>query len=56
MSLRQRERKRLSIYELKAVSHHNDSVPDCDTTPDEAQQKQGIVELAVARFWRNDLL
>lgn len=44
MSLGQTERNRLSTYEAKAVSNQNDSLPDGDTTPDEAQQKQGIVE------------
>lgn len=44
MSPGQTERNRLSTYELKAVSCQNDSLPDSDTTPDEAQQKQGIVD------------
>lgn len=37
-------RNRLSTYEVKAVSHQNDSVPGGDASPDEAQQDQGIVE------------
>lgn len=44
MSLGQTERNRLSTYEVKAVSHQNDALPGGHTTPDEAQQKQGIVE------------
>lgn len=56
MSLGQTERNRLSTYKGKAVSHQNDSLPGSDSTPDEAQQKQGTVELAEARFWTNDLL
>lgn len=51
MSPGQTERIRLSTYEVKAVSHQNDSLPGGDTTPDEAQQKQGIVEREEARFW-----
>lgn len=27
---------------MKAVTYQNDSLPDSDTTPDEAQQNQGI--------------
>lgn len=34
---------------MKAVSHQNDSLPDGDTSPDEAQQKQGIAEGTEAR-------
>lgn len=34
-------RNRLSTYEVKAVSHQNDSVPGGDASPDEAQQDQG---------------
>lgn len=56
MSLGQKEGNRLPTYEVKAVSQHNDSLPGGDTTPDEAQQKQGIVEQAEARFSTNDLL
>lgn len=44
MSWRGAERNRLSTYERKAVSYQNDSLPDSDITPDEAQQK-GIDKL-----------
>lgn len=50
MSLRETERNRLSTYEVKAVRHQNDSLPGGDPTPDEAQQNQGIVELAEPGF------
>lgn len=53
MPPRRTERNRLSTYEVKAVSHQNDSVPGGDTTPDEAQQNQGIVELLELCFWMN---
>lgn len=56
MSLGQSERNRLSTYEVKAVSYQNDSLPGGDTTPDEAQQKQGIAERVEAKFWASDLL
>lgn len=55
MSPGQTERNRLSTYELKTVSCQNDSLPGSDPTPDEAQQKQGIVDGAEARFWTNCL-
>lgn len=42
MSQRGAERNRLSTYEVKAGTYQNDSLPDSDTTSDEAQQKQGI--------------
>lgn len=42
MSRRGAERNRLSTYEVKAATYQNDSLPDSDTTPDEAQQNQGI--------------
>lgn len=42
MSQRGAERSRLSTYEVKAVTYQNDSLPDSDTPPDEAQQNQGI--------------
>lgn len=51
MSLGETERNRLSACEVKAVRHQNDSLPDDDTAPDEAQQSQGIVELAGTFFW-----
>lgn len=38
-------RNRLSAYEVKLVSHRNDSVPGGDASPDEAQQDEGILEL-----------
>lgn len=41
MCQRGAERDRLSTYEVKAASCENDSLPDSDTTPDEAQQNQG---------------
>lgn len=44
MSRRGAERNRLSTYEGKAVSCQNDSLPDSDTTPDEAQENKGINE------------
>lgn len=34
----------------RQFSHQNDSLPDGDTTPDEAQQNQGIVELSEPGF------
>lgn len=46
MSLGETKGNRLSACEVKAVRHQNDSLPDDDTAPDEAQQSQGIVELA----------
>lgn len=42
MSWRVAEGNRLSTYERKAFAYQNDSLPDSDTTPDEAQQNQGI--------------
>lgn len=42
MSRRGAERNRLWTYEVKVVTYQNDSLPDSDTTPDEAQQNQGI--------------
>lgn len=50
MSLGETERNRLSTYEVKAIRHQNDSLPGGDPTPDEAQQNQGIVELAEPGF------